>query len=355
MSAPTVSVVVVNFDGESYLPRMRDALLATEFPFFEIIVCDDVSRDGSRLWLRHEWPEARVLRAPRNSGCAAMRNLGLRVARGEYVLLLDNDALPERGCVHALVAALSERPACAAAMPRIVLRGATALVQCDGAYTHPTGQMGLATPHTPLGEAPLKAVPITSVMGTAMLLRREAALRAGAFAEDFFIYYEDHEFGTRLVMLEGDVISVPEARIDHLGGTKSLSFRTGQHYPDRRAFLIARNRQRFMLRALECRTLLVLAPILILHEFAQVVWSLLAGRIAHWCDATWDNLRQLARILNERHWIQQRRRLHDRALIRTGPLPVHPGLLTRPWQRELVLRFAACLDGMYSTLSRFLA
>lgn len=353
MKRPRVSVVVVNFDGEAYLPRMRDALRATAWPFHEIFICDDVSRDGSRLWLRHHWPEATLLPGARNSGCATMRNLGLRAATGDYVLLLDNDGLPERGAVDALVTALDPRADHVAAMPRIVLQRDPPLVQCDGAFTHPTGQMGLVTSHRPLAGASDNPQPITSLMGTAMLLRREAALRAGGFSEDMFIYYEDHDFGTRLVLLEGPVLSVPTARINHLGGTKNLSFRSGQRYPERRSFLIARNRQRFVLRTFETRTLFALAPLLLMHEAAQAVWSLAAGRIALWCDASIANVLRLGRTLNERHWIQQRRRVTDRAIIQRAPVPLHPGLMARPWQQLLLRGFDRLLESMASALLRF--
>ncbi len=353
MTRPRVSVVVVNYDGEAYLPRMRDALRATDWPFHEILVCDDVSRDGSRLWLRHHWPEARMLPGATNSGCARMRNLGLHAATGELVLLLDNDGLPERGSVDALVAALASHPEHVAAMPRVVLQTDPPLVQCDGAFTHPTGQMGLVNAHRPLAGVSDTPQPITSLMGTAMLLRRQAAQRIGGFSEDMFIYYEDHDFGTRLVLLEGPVLSVPTARINHLGGTKNLSFRSGQRYPERRSFLIARNRQRFLLRTFETRTLLALAPLLLVHEAAQAGWSLAAGRIALWCDATLANLMRLGRTLNERQWIQERRRVTDKIIIQRAPVPLHPGLMARPWQRHLLLRFDRVLDGMASALLRF--
>lgn len=344
---PAVSVIVTNFNGMAYLPRMRDALRALEFLFHEVIVSDDASTDASRLWVRHHWPEARLLCGDQNRGPVAARNRGLRAVSGEFALLLDNDGFPERGCMEPMLAAFAEDPAVVGVMPRVVLEADPPLVHCDGARTHHSGQMALVHGHVPLQHAPRDPQPISSLMGTAMMVRRDAALRIGGFEEAYFFYYEDHDFGTRLRLCEGELRSVPAARIRHLGGTANLSFRSGQRYPARRAFLTTRNRQMFTLRTLSARSLLCLAPALLLHELAQAVFSLAAGRAALFGEASLATARRLSRILRERAALQASRKVPDSALFTAGSLPLHPGTVRAGWLRGALSLLSATLDAWY--------
>lgn len=323
----SVSVVVTNFDGEHYLPGMMAALAATGFPFLEIIVSDDASRDGSRLLLRHRWPEVRVIANERNRGPSPTRNAGIRAARGDYVLLLDNDGYPFPDAVEPMVRALDEDPELAGVMPRIILRGDPPLVHCDGSRTHVTGQMWLLNGHVPVTEAPTESEAVQSLMGTAMMFRRELALAMGGFEPDYFFYYEDHDFGTRLRLLGGPLRSVPESRIDHLGGTKGLSFRSGRDYPKRRALLTAKNRWLFGLRALQGRSFVALLPLLLCHEIAWAAYSLARGWAEPWFQGFVWNLAHLGRTLEKRRFIQRHRRVPDRELFQDGPLPLHPGVM----------------------------
>lgn len=325
--APSLSIVVTNFDGEHYLPGMKAALEATGYPYMEVIVSDDASRDGSRLWLRHHWPEAQVIANPVNRGPSPTRNAGIRAARGDLVLLLDNDGYPFEDAIEPLVQALVEDPELAGVMPRIILRGDPPLVHCDGSRTHITGQMWLLNGHIPVPGAPEEGEPVQSLMGTAMMFRRDLALAMGGFEPDYFFYYEDHDFGSRLRLLGGRLRSVPASRIDHLGGTKGLSFRSGRDYPKRRALLTAKNRWLFGLRALEGRTFVVLLPVFLLHEVAWAAYSLLRGWAEPWFQGIAWNVAHLAPTLRKREFIQHYRRVPDRELLQDGPLPLHPGVM----------------------------
>mgnify|MGYP000882276398 CR=1 FL=1 len=352
---PSVSVVVTNFDGENYLPGMMAALEATRFPFHEIIVSDDASTDGSRLLVRHRYPGVRLVASDSNLGPAAARNAGIRAASGEFVLLLDNDGFPRPDAVEPMLDAFERDKGIVGVMPRVILRGDPALVHCDGARTHVTGQMWLLNGHVPLATAPATGEPIASLMGTAMMFRREAALAIGGFEPDYFFYYEDHDFGTRLRILGGPLASVPSARIDHLTGTAGLSFRTGRRYPLRRAYLTAKNRVLFTLRTLRGRTLLLLLPGLVLHELAQAAFAIARGWGDCWLGGWTWNVSHLGRTLRKREVIQARRIAPDRAILQDGALPLHPGVLDKkgPAARIRVV-LERVLGALYVPVRRFI-
>lgn len=324
---PSLSVVITNFNGESYLPGLMAALAASDLQPLEVIVSDDASRDGSLLWLRHHAPEVRVVRAERNEGPSAARNRGIEAARGTWVLLLDNDAHPLPDTLSELWKACRGAPAPRAFSPRALLPGDPPLVHFDGAWTHPSGLMLLESSYVPLSEAPTEPRPLSSMTATAICLRREDALAADGFEASYFFYFEDHDFATRLRISGVELWTCPRAKVRHLGGTQTLSFRVGMNYPEKRRYLHPRGRWLFALRVLQSSTLLRLAPVLLLNEAAQVGLVLTRGWIEPWFAAISWHIGHLARTLRQRTRVQALRRVPDSAIIRGGEVPLHPGLV----------------------------
>lgn len=108
ISRVACSVCIANFNGETLL----DACLASVFSQhlddnIEVIVHDDASTDGSLAALAR-YPTVRVLRSDANVGFCESNNRMVAVARGEFVLLLNNDAALEAGALSALLAKARE-------------------------------------------------------------------------------------------------------------------------------------------------------------------------------------------------------------------------------------------------------
>jgi len=90
---PRVSVCIANYDGETLLPACIDSVLAQDAPeTIEILIHDDASRDGSVALLRERYPQAQVIASADNIGFCTGNNRMVARARGDYVLLLNNDA-----------------------------------------------------------------------------------------------------------------------------------------------------------------------------------------------------------------------------------------------------------------------
>lgn len=92
--SPGVSVIIPVYNGEKYLRRCVDSVFACGFPDLEVLLLDDGSSDGSSAIIA-EYERARpgAVRAfsHENMGVACTRNKGIGLARGKYILFLDQD------------------------------------------------------------------------------------------------------------------------------------------------------------------------------------------------------------------------------------------------------------------------
>lgn len=89
---PLISIVVLNYDGLLYLKKSIPPLLELEYPNYEIIVVDNGSEDGSLNFLL-QFKKIRIIKNKKNLGYSKGKNLGIKSAKGEFILLLDEDIL----------------------------------------------------------------------------------------------------------------------------------------------------------------------------------------------------------------------------------------------------------------------
>ncbi|WP_246265995.1 glycosyltransferase family 2 protein [Aromatoleum diolicum] len=92
-TAPVCSICIANYNGEALLADCIDSVLEQDCDFaFEILVHDDASSDRSLQLLRERYPQVEVIESAQNVGFCIANNRLARRARGEYLLLLNNDA-----------------------------------------------------------------------------------------------------------------------------------------------------------------------------------------------------------------------------------------------------------------------
>ena len=97
---PAVSVIIPMYNAEKYIGECLESILAQTFQDFEVIVVDDCSTDNSRAVVEsyigkgEGMEKIQLVRRKTNSGTPAIpTNLGIKISRGEYLFILDNDDL----------------------------------------------------------------------------------------------------------------------------------------------------------------------------------------------------------------------------------------------------------------------
>ena len=92
MKFPSVSVIVVNFNGKKYLKDCFKSLFNLSYPKekLEVIMVDNGSEDGSIEYVKRYCPKVKILKNDINNYCRA-NNLGIKKSKGAYVALINMD------------------------------------------------------------------------------------------------------------------------------------------------------------------------------------------------------------------------------------------------------------------------
>jgi GT2 family glycosyltransferase len=324
---------VLSYNGIGVLRSALASALAIRDRVHSIVLVDNASTDGSAAMVRSEFPQIEIATVPVNHGPAGGRNFGIAAASGDLILFVDNDVELTAGCVDELVRALRENPAAVLATPAVVYAHQPDTIQYDGAESHCLGLQALRDENVKIKDAQPGARKVGSMVSCCFLLDRRRMPGPDYFDESFFIYFEDHDFGSRLRLLGRDVLSVPAAICYHGKGTEGLSIRAMGSYSSARVYHLIRNRWLFVLKNFSGRTILLLTPLYLVYESAQLVIALKKGWLRHWAAAVWWVCTHFGQVLAQRRKIQKLRRVPDREILIGGRIPFRQELATSGFER----------------------
>ena len=106
-----LSIIIITYNGLGFLTRCLASLRTfIEDPSCEVIIIDNYSTDGTLPFLRENYPQLQLILNSENRGVAAARNQGISVAKGEKMLLLDNDTEASDEAINAMSDYLDSHP-----------------------------------------------------------------------------------------------------------------------------------------------------------------------------------------------------------------------------------------------------
>ncbi|RRR77578.1 MAG: glycosyltransferase family 2 protein [Candidatus Viridilinea halotolerans] len=233
---PILSIIIVNSDGlQDTLACLASIYQHPPQVAFEVVVVDNCSREPCLPTIGERFPQVRRLMAAARQGFAKNYNQGLRVAGGDYLLVLNNDTLISAGALDVLLEALRAEPDYAMVGPRLVGRDGVIQPVCARDLPTPLSYLVaqvLLDAGLPLGRlwqrwlvrqgTRRRSGPVPCISGACMLLRRSDLEKVGLLDEGFDFYYEDVEWCHRFQSYDKKVGFVAEVTITHVGD-QSLS------------------------------------------------------------------------------------------------------------------------------------
>ncbi len=210
---PTISLVLVNYNGKDVLADCLDSVLSQSLPADEVVVVDNCSTDGSREWLqtRHESAWSNLF-LDSNVGYAAACNAGIAASRGDFIGILNNDLILASDWLEALLR--HNDPEWSFWASRIVFASDPQRIDSAGDGMAVVGS-GFKTGHgrdASLFDQPRE---VFGACGAAALFRRELLERTGGFDPDFFLIYEDADLNMRARLFGYRCLYVPDAMVRH--------------------------------------------------------------------------------------------------------------------------------------------
>ncbi len=233
-----LSIIILSYNTREVLAQCLDNLSAIKIELpHEILVIDNASSDGSPQLVEERHPDVILIQNSMNKLYAGGCNQGASIARGEYLLFLNSDALPGKGQLEILYTdLLSAKEDVACLGPRVV--NADGTLQSEG---HPFETISLTLANMfaiikwPVsGNIKHRLLPagyhrfrygirreVEWVSGCCMLIRKIAWAKTGPFDEKLYFYNEDTEWCYRARQHGYKIGVVPEACVVHLGGVSS--------------------------------------------------------------------------------------------------------------------------------------
>lgn len=213
VNLPFVSIITVNYNGKKYLRKCLDSIYKLNYPKnkFEIIVVDNCSTDDSINYVRKNFPKVKIFKNDINNYCRA-NNLGIKVAKGKYIAILNNDTKVDQNWLIELVKVIELDKSIGVVGSKILLPDGR--IQNAGHIEFPNfywSERGFGEEK----EKYNKLEGIVSLCGAAVLYRKKSLEDTGLFDEDFVIYMEDVDMSFRLRKSGWKVVFVPNSIVYH--------------------------------------------------------------------------------------------------------------------------------------------
>jgi GT2 family glycosyltransferase len=326
LNHPRLSLIIVSWNSGRHLPRCLESLSRQTFRDFETIIVDNGSTDNSTDRLEEQYPHLhiRVERLLKNLGFSAANNLGARIARGKWLVLLNADAFPKPGWLTELVTASEANPAFKSFSSRQLQAGNPGILDGAGDAYHVSGmawRIGLGYPSDTYG---LESAEIFSPCAAAAMYLRDAFLEVGGFDEDFFSYFEDVDLGFRLQLGGYRCLYVPQAEVEHIGSS------TFGKRSDFAFYHSHRNLVWTYVKNMPSKLLWLHLPEHIAANLIYVVYYALRGRGIVLMKAKMDALTGLTKALGKRREIQRKRKLSSQEIMRR---------MERGWSKPYLLGY----------------
>ena len=231
-----ISIIAINYNGLKDTCELIDSI-----PFnneMEVIVVDNASTQDEASIISEKYPHVKVIRSKQNLGFAGGNNLGIKEAKGKYILLINNDTYFKEFNIDVLTERLESSDKIGIVCPKLRFAWGNNPIQYAG-YT-PLSPITVRNQAIGFGEEDRgqynTAHPTPYAHGAAMLIKREAIDKVGLMPECYFLYYEELDWSMMFTRAGYEIWYNPACTVFH-----KESQTTGQNSP-LRTYYITRNR-----------------------------------------------------------------------------------------------------------------
>lgn len=221
---PEVAIVILNYNGQTYLKQFLPFVLDSEYENLSIYVADNASTDNSKEVLS-SFPTIKTLFLPENGGFAQGYNEALRQIEADYYILLNSDVEVQPGWIAPIMKVFAEQPEVAVCQPKILsfherdrfeyAGGAGGWIDHWG-YPFCRGRI-FGSMEVDEGQYDDQAE-IFWASGAALFIKAPIFHQIGGFDPDYFAHAEEIDLCWRIKRAGYSIKVVPESVVYHVGG-----------------------------------------------------------------------------------------------------------------------------------------
>lgn len=311
-----VSIIIVVWNGLEDIKDCLNSLKKITYKYFEIIIVDNGSHDGSLEYFekaRKSFKNFSIIKNRKNLGYAEGNNIGFKEAKGDLILLLNNDTIVEPDFLDVLVKEIQSNKKIAGVQPKILSFPEKNIIDSVGSYFIFSGFLYHYGHNKKDNEKFNKKSKIFSMKGACMLFRKEAIDKVGLFDNSYFAYFEETDLCLRLWIAGYKIYYIPASKIYHKGGKTAVKLNN--------AFIqynSYKNRIYTYLKNFQAKTLLRIMPIhIILCELSSLLYLFtfkFSIFLAIQRGIIW-NIVNFNKIINDRKKIKELRCVDDNKFL----------------------------------------
>jgi len=230
-----LSVIIVNYNVKYFLENtIRSVKNSVRDLTYEIIVIDNASKDGSMEHILSKFTDIIYIFNESNTGFASANNQGLKIAKGEFILILNPDTIVKDLSINLLIDYMKKKPETGLATCKIIGPEGTLDASCHrsfptiwNSFCHLTGLSRLLPDSQIFASYNLlylkddRIAEVDAVSGSFMLFRRDIIDKGVFMPEDYFMYGEDIDFCYQIKKQGYKIEYVPIADVIHYRGQSS--------------------------------------------------------------------------------------------------------------------------------------
>lgn len=306
-----VSIIIVNCNGKHLLTSCLNSLFANTYKNTEVIVVDNASSDGSAEFIRDNFKDVAIIEQKENLGFAKGNNVAIKLARGEYVAMLNNDAVAEKEWLSELVNAMELNRRIGICASKILFYNNHSVINSSGICVEKisgfTWDRGFGDKES---DKYREKCMVFGACAAAALYRKDMLGQIGLFDEDFFAYHEDVDLAWRAQLYGWKCMYVPTAIVYH-----HFSATAGTNSPLKEYFS-SRNRIWLIIKNYPSPQIYKYSFFIIFAMFGYFIYALLSGNI-YSVKGKISALAGLKKNINKRKLIQQNKTVSFSELSKT--------------------------------------
>jgi GT2 family glycosyltransferase len=222
---PTVAVVILNWNGKSYLQQFLPSVMQSTYPNLKVVIADNASTDGSVSFLQQQYPQIAVIQNRSNEGFAKGYNTALKKVEAEYFILLNSDIEVTPGWVEPVIELMESDNKIAACQPKLLSFHNKKQFEYAGAcggwidkYGYPFSRGRIFDVCEEDNGQYDEVQQIFWASGAAFFIRSQVFKEMNGFDDYFFAHQEEIDLCWRMQSAGYKIFVCPQSVVYHVGG-----------------------------------------------------------------------------------------------------------------------------------------